>query len=318
MIKYCIHSITIIFCLLGSLNVNAQFNPIKKFNYSLLENKKLYIPTYEASESYIKKMGKKGKFDKIADAKAKAELHNNIWKEAMAESSYDATDYEIRGFDRRKLIKEQNKEAILLYYYVDDYGNWSAMLMVTAPKKQIIARTIITGLDLSDKNDIRLMINMLNESLNTAAELEEEGDKSMKSIRNKYKEGLVEFYDNIGSKTFLVPKSEHKNEKKAAQRTDDLKESLTSWSLSKYKLTTTEEIEKKRVEGDSDSFYWRDFPIYTNNVLITYHYNYILSTDGDDILFGFLGKKRLKPSTVESIQKKIVNKSEKYKQQLSK
>ena len=304
--------------LLTCQGVVGQLTPLKKFDYSLLEGKTLYIPTYKASEAFIKKMAKKGKYEKITTAKAKAEHYNTIWNEAMAESSYDATDYEIRAFDRRKLIKEKNKKAILLYFYRDDYGNRSAIMMATAPKKRVIARTIITGLDLSSKNDLRLMINMLNESLNTASELEEEGDKSNKALRNKYKEEVIKFTEELENKVFLVPKSEHKKPKKAAARTADLKEALKSWKLSKYELTTAEAIENKRVEGDMDSFYWRDFPIYTQNALITYHYNVILSCDGDDVLFAFLGKKRLKPATLEQIQKKIVAKGARYKKQMAK
>ena len=102
-----------------------------------------------------------------------------------------------------------------------------------------------------------------------------------------------------------------KKPKKAADRTADLKEALKSWELSPYKLTTAAEIEKKRLEGDPDSYYWRDFPVYTQSPLITYHYNVILSTESDDVLFGFLGTKRLKPKTLQEAQKKIVAKATK-------
>ncbi len=294
----------------------SQMAAVKNFDYSLLEGKKLYLPTYEASKSYIERMGKKGKFDKVTKAKNTASNYNNAWKGAMAESSYDATDYEIRAFDRKELIKSKNKEAILLYYMTDEHGNESAILMVTSPKRKVIARTIITGLDLTSKNDIRLMMNMLNESLNTAAEAEEEGDKSRGNIKNKYKQNLVDFHDEIDTKTFLVPKSEHKNPKKAAARTADLKEALKLWRLSKYRLTTNAEIEKQRIEGDPESYYWKDFPVYTRNILITYHYNVILSTDGDNVIFAFLGNKRLKPATLEEIQRKVVARAAKYKSQL--
>ena len=148
--------------------------------------------------------------------------------------------------------------------------------------------------------------------------MNEEGDKaSRKNVRSKYKQAVVDFYDSMDGRTFLVPKSEHKNEKKAAERTADLEEALkTSWKLSKYEMTTSEEIEKKRLNGDPDSYYWRDFPIYTNT--ITYHYNVVLSTDGDAVLFAFLGKKRLKPTTLDTMQRKFTAKVEKYKRQLAK
>ena len=291
---------------------------IKKFDFSLLKDKVLYIPTYETSEKYIAKMSKRGKFDKIADAKAKVEAYNKAWKEAMAESSYDATDYEIRGFDPKKLYKSKDPKAILLQYYFDKYGNEQAMLVVTGPKKRVIARTVITGLDLSDKNDIRLMINLLNDSMNTAAEIQNEGGKkSVKNFRSKYKVALVEWAENMDSKTFLVPKSEHKNEKKAASRNADLKAALKNWNLTSYEFTTEEEINNRRIEGDDSSFYWKTFRIHTNG-LIVFNYNVLLSTDSDDVIVGFMGKNRLKPATLDLIQKKITSKVERFKKQLAK
>ena len=293
----------------------SQLAAVKKFDYSLLEGKKLYLPTYEAAEKYIKKMAKKGKYDKVADAKKNAEDYNKNWKEAMAESSYDATDYEIKAFDSKKLIKSKNKEAILLMFSYDKYGNRYATLNVTSPKNRVIAYAITNGLNLTTKNDIRLMMNILNESLNTAAELEEEGDKSRKAVKNKYKADFIEFYADITKKTFLVPKSEHKKADKAKERTRELKEALRDWTLSEYILTTQEEIEKKRVEGDPDSFYWRDFPVY-NNSPFNGHYNMILSTEGDDVLFVYAGKNKMKPGTIDQIQKKMLAKAEKYQRQL--
>ena len=113
-----------------------------------------------------------------------------------------------------------------------------------------------------------------------------------------------------------MPKSEHSNEKKAASRNADLQESLKTWSISKYKFTTNSEIEKKRLEGDSDVYYWRDIPYYTNTP-IAYHINYIVSADGDDVVFMFMGTKRLKPGTLKEIQTKIIDRGEKFKKQLS-
>lgn len=299
-------------------NSFGQIAAVKKFDYTILKDKVLYIPTYEVSEKYISKMSKRGKFDKISDKKTIVEHYNTAWKEAMAESSYEATDYEIRSFDHKKVIKSKDEKAVLLYYYTDRYNNRQVELVVTAPKKKVIARSIITGLDLSDKNDIRLMMNMLNESLNTASELNEEGKKaSRRGAVDKYKRSLVEWYEGIEDKTFLVPKSEHKNEKKAANRNEDLKAAIKNWKLSKYEFTTEEEVNNKRIEGDPDSYYWKTFRVYTSSSLIILNYNLLLSTEGDDIIMAFLGKNRLKPSTLEQIQKKIVAKVERYKNQLA-
>jgi len=291
---------------------------VKKFDYSLLEGKILYLPTYEVSEKFKAKMSKKGKYEKLANKQEKVDQYNAAWKQAMAESSYEVTDYEIRAFDQKKMIKEKNRKAILLTFQQDDAGNASALMVVTHPKRLYIATAFINGLDLTDKNDIRLMMNLLDDNLSTNASLDEEGEKGFFGTRKKYKENVVKFYDSIKEMTFLIPEATHKKQAKADKRNADLKEALKTWSLCKYEFTTQEAIEEKRLEGDPSSFYWRDFPIYTENPLITYHYNFILSTEGDVLLVGFLGKKRLKPATLEQIQKKIVAKGEKFKKQLAK
>ncbi|MGB6036692.1 MAG: hypothetical protein WBG42_10535 [Cryomorphaceae bacterium] len=296
----------------------AQMAAVKSFDYSILEDKVLYIPTYEASEKYIAKMSKKGKYDKIQDAKERAELYNTSWKEAMAESDYDATDYEIRPYDFKDMVKSKDPKAILLYFRTDEYGNESANMLVTGPKKKTVAVTPITGLDLSDKGDIRLMINMLNESLNTAAEVTEDDGKSSRSgYRNKYKEALVNWYDGVEDKTFLVPAITHKNEKKEEEKNADIKEALELWTISKAEFTTEEVVNQKRLEGDPDCYYWKTFPIYTNSVLLTYNYNVLFSTEGDDVIIAFLGKGKMKPSAVRKIQDQIVTKAERYKRQLA-
>ncbi len=296
----------------------GQLGGVKKFDFSILKDKVLYIPTYETSKEYIAKMSKRGKYDKIADAKAEVEAYNKAWKEAMAESSYDATDYEIRSFSAKELFKSKDPKAILLQYRTDKSGNTTANLVVTGPKKRVIAGSIINGLDLSDKNDIRLMINMLNDSMNTATEIQDEGGKkSMKNFRSKYKVALVEWAQNLDDKTFLIPKSEHKNEKKAAKRNADLKAALKNWKLSNYEFTTEEDINNRRIEGDESSFYWKTFRIYTNGP-ISFNFNVLLSTENDNVVVGFLGKNRLKPATLDLIQNKITAKVERYKKQLAK
>ncbi|MEM6829888.1 MAG: hypothetical protein AAF551_05185, partial [Bacteroidota bacterium] len=58
---------------LFSLSGFGQIMPVKKFDYSLLEGKKLFIPTLSASEKFIAKMEKKGKYDKVAAANQTAD-----------------------------------------------------------------------------------------------------------------------------------------------------------------------------------------------------------------------------------------------------
>ncbi len=299
----------VILLIFSVTTAEAQLNPIKRFDFHLLKDKVLYIPKYSESSDYAKRLIKKGKFDKLKDVNQRIEAYNTIWEEAMAESSYDATPYEIKEFSWNKLVKEKNKEAMVLSYNSDRYGNWYAQIMVITPKKRAIARTVINGLDLSSKEDIRLMINLLNHSLSTAAQLEEEGNKSIKAIKSKYKEYLVTFFERMKDMTFLVPKSEHKKPKKAEQRNADLADALKAWHISKYKLTSKKEVEEKRLEGDTDSYYWKNFNFYTKSPLITYRLNYILTAEKDEVVFYFMGTKRLKPSTLKEIQTKITKRA---------
>lgn len=308
----------LLFLFVGASVAQAQFNPIKKFDYKLLKSKVLYIPKWSEDSDYAKHLIKRAKFDKLASKNERGLEYNRIWTEAMAQSSYDATPYEIIEIDPKKLFKQKNDKAIILMYYRDKYNNWFAQLWVTGPKRQVIASTVINGLNLAKVEDVRLMMNMLNYSMNTAAELEEEGSaKTFKDLRNKYKENLVEFFERMPQMTFLVPGSTHKNPKKAKDRDDDLKAALKTWKLSTYEFTTEDKLEEKRLEGDQNSYYWRNFNYYTNSPLITYHINFILTTEKDEVVFYFMGDKRLKPSTLDEIQTKIKKRSEKFKRQLS-
>lgn len=294
--------------LIGAATSNAQMAALKKFDYRLLENKVLYIPEFDENEPMAKKLIKKGKFDKLQVLKDYAET----WKKVMAQSSYDATPYEIRKFDAKKLARQKDERAIVLIYTEDKAGNNFVQMWVTGPKRRLIAQALINGLNIYEENDLRLMINILNYSLNETAEVQEEGNKNRKGLKEKYLENLSVFYNNMDEMTFLIPYSNHKNEKKAAERDAEVKEALQYWTLSPYQFTKEEELQKRRKEGDQTSFYWKNFNYYTANPLITYRFNYIITTDKDEPIFYFLGSKKFKAKTLEEIQEKIKKRAEKY------
>lgn len=297
---------------LGLILISVSFNSIAKgFDFSTLKNKTLYIPEYSLNDKYAKKLMKKGKFDQLETLEAKVQLYNENWNEAMAMSSYDATPYEIRTVDYTKLSKEKNEEAMLLRYGQDDYGNLSVALYVTGPKAQMVATTIINGIDLSEVSEIRLMMNMLNFALNEKMELENSGSKTNYSgTRNKYKENLVAFGENMDEKTFLITPVEHKNAEKAELKNKEIKEAAKSWNISKVDFISKEELETLRAEGDENSFYLRNFPVYSG--YITYNMNVLLTTAGDEMIVGFLGAKKIKASKLDDIQAKILKKIAKF------
>ncbi len=163
------------------------------------------------------------------------------------------------------------------------------------------------------------MMNLLNYSLNEAAEIQKNGEKaSYANMRRKYKENFLQFYDEMREYSFLVTEYIHKNPTKQLKKNRILKEAITtSWDLSKYEFITKEELEKKRAKREENTFYWRSFSIYTQSPFVVLQLNMLLSTKNDRILFyKEFGSRKLKGSTIKDIQKNIENRAERYRKQL--
>ncbi|MTI22013.1 hypothetical protein E1176_13360 [Fulvivirga sp. RKSG066] len=289
----------------------GQFNPIKGFDYSLLENKTLWVPKYKIGDKQFRKLIRKDKMKEFESLSRSVTELNNLWDKVMSGSSYDATDYIIKDYDYRKFFKDRPEDGIALVFVARESNgvrNIFAEMYVAQPKKRMIAQSPINNLDITDEYDLRLIINMLNQSLNSAMELEEEGDKSFRSMRNKYKQNFVEFFNEIDNKTFLAPKYND------VKKNKELKEALSAWSISPYNIVHENEINKKRKESAECCYYWKNIPYYAG--LITYNMNMIVSTESDEVLFVFVGKKRLKSSNIEEAQKKMIKRAEKYRRQL--
>jgi len=295
----------------------AQMATSKKFDYSTLDQKVLYIQEYDLDDDFVKRMTKRGKHEKLKDAIDDVESYNRAWEDAMNTSSFDASPYEIRGYDQKRLLKEKNNKAIILQFWHDhNTGNEGVSMVVTGPKKAVIAVTYITGLDIETASDLRLIMNLLNYSLQEAAELSNSGEKVKRSaLVENYKKNLVEIYDRMPDMTFLLPDQEYGNPSKTAEKKRELKQAFKEyWTLSKYEFISQEELQLKRRNGEADSFYWQMITIFTTNALVTYRMNYLLTTEKDEPIFMFLGSKKFKPRTMEEIQTKLVKRAEKYSQ----
>lgn len=298
----------------------GQFNPMKKFDFSLLENRTLWIPQYSLSDKTIESLLKKDQMEKYDLLTKSATSMNALWDKVMKRSSYSATDYVMKEYDFRGFMNEKNPDAIALFFIrvtKDGVSNNFAQIMSAYPKKRVIARSIINGLDITDENDLTLIINMLNQGLNAGVELEEEGNKSFKAIRNKYKETFVAFYETINEKTFLVPEYDA-SEKKADKKNAELKEAMKSWNISKVKMVSENEISQERKANSTTSFYWKNVPYYTGGFPPVYNLNYIINTESDEVVFYFMGKKALKPANMEEAQKKMQKRYLKFKEDLDK
>ncbi|UII24412.1 hypothetical protein LVD15_13885 [Fulvivirga maritima] len=262
----------------------------------------------------MKRLIKKDKLKEYERLSRSATELTNLWSNAMKHSSYDATDYEIKKFKPREFLKEKRKDALALIFIEERKDgrviNISAQIWSAYPKKRPIASTVINDLDITDENDLILIINMLNNSLEGALEMEQSGDKSFKAMKSKYKSNYVKVYETLSEKTFLVP--EYKDEKKADKRNAELKEAIQGWSLCDIKMVSEAEINEKRRENSTDYIYWKNIPYYTGTPIV-YNVNMIISTDSDVVLFVFMGKKRLKASNLEEAQKKMLKSYESIK-----
>lgn len=298
----------------------GQFSPVKNFDYSILEGKVLYIPQLNFNEdsNKIQRLLKNERFEKIETEKEKIIEYNRIWKEAMEQSSYKATPYEIVDFNYKELKKAKDPKALVLKYFTDGYYNeWVSLVSMGPDNTKDIATALITGIDLTKADDIRLMINMLNFSLNEASELQENNLKTgYNNVRKNYKQNFLEFYEGISEQTFLVVKDENENLEKAERRNLDMLEALNEWTLSNYKIITKEDLESRRLKKEKGSYYWRSFPMRTQSPLIIIQMNLILSTENDEVYFyKHLGSKRLKGSTIIEIQENIKSRANRFKSQ---
>ncbi|MBP8792785.1 MAG: hypothetical protein KBE41_03875 [Lutibacter sp.] len=311
----------IILLLLFKIVAYSQFSPIKNFDYKLLEGKVLYIPqlNFDEDSNKIQRFIKNERFDKIATEKEKIEEYNRVWKLAMEQSTYNATPYEIVDYNYNDLRKAKDPKVLILRFYVDGfYNNWVSLVSIGPEKTRDVARALITGIDLTKVEDIRLMVNMLNFSLNEASELQENDlTTGYSDVRNNYKKNFLAFYEKISELTFLAVMDESDNGKKAERRNEDVEEALKDWNLSKSEIISSEELQKKRLNKEKGSYYWRSFAMRTQSPLIVLQMNVILNTENDEVyFFKEWGSRRLKGSTIMDIQDNIKNRAERYKKQL--
>ena len=299
-----------------------------KFDYAKMKEKTLYIPTFEVSEKYIKKMERKGKFDKIETAEKKAELWNKNWKLGIEESKYNMTKYEIKAFDSKALIKSKNPDVLILRIFSQKQGsgnsgitayNTFAGIQSVGPKKAIMLTQIpINGFDLSDKNEIRLIMNMLIDGIEMAVDAAADGDATYKEMRVEAKKQFIAYSEKMKDMTFLVPEvKSDKGKGDIIKRTEEVKKALKSWSISKFKMSNEEEINQFRLEGNKDYYYWKVIPYYVSGIPFVYNLYYVISCHGDEIVFMFIGPKKLDGKTIEKAHKKYQTKLEKFKKQVA-
>jgi hypothetical protein len=305
------------------------------FDFSLLKEKTLLIKPFGFDPKFDKEYEKKNKFDKAVTLDEKKAAYTNAWKEALAISSYDATQYEFRNYSLSKLYKEKNDKVAVLLFHIDEASNRHVYLHIVGPKKLTIAHALINGLNLNNIDDIKLMFNMLNYSLNTSVALDAEGSKvSLSNTYAKYKENLVSYYDNLGNKTFLVPrlepdsiaKNQEKEKEKIALENVKLEEGIKMWTLSNYELMSIDEINERRKADGSNCFYWRNMNYY---ILLNMGYvsfpilgariNMLFTADKDEQIFQYAGgDKDFNEKSVQKLQTEFTKAADKYRKQLSK
>lgn len=321
---------------------------VKSLDPEIMKDKVLYINEYNPDDPVIARWVRKGKDSKLSAAQEYASL----WRTVMEESSWDATPYEIKSFDKKKMIKSKNPQALLLTLYskTTQCGNngyvynYYASVIMTGPKKKVIATALINDLEWWDRGDLRLIVNMLSNSLNEAIDVyDEENGSKFSAARAGQKQVLVDFMENAGDKTFLVVRSAMRDEQlqdllndsntkagkkkriqkrhdRAVGKDDDIELALSnSWRLCDYKMVYTDELMEFRDALSPDHFFWINIEINTCSPLsFGANRNHLFSTDGDKVLAAFAGKGKMKPATIDNIQKKLANRHERFKKQLAK
>lgn len=332
-----------------SISTSAQngikVNPIDP---AVLQNKVLYIPAYDdVNPMYSKRRKAQITAERISDDAILSQ-----WDRVMMNSTWKHTNYEVKKFTPKELIKEKNPEALMFVILETSSScgesgirmiNYYAKVIMTGPKKKELASALVNGLDWNTDEGLRLVVNMMSDAISNGIETFEAKKGGVKaSTRDEFKKDLVNFVDEMERKIFLVEKlavSEEvfqqiisnpeldkqevkrltKEQKKNIEKDEALAKALAaSWTLCEYKIVEREEVNALRKAADADSFYWKNVELNTCGPLIGQNTNYLFSTNGDKVLAMFAGKGAMKGSTIKAIQDELQMKYERYKKQLKK
>ncbi len=333
--------------IISTISASAQVR-VKSLDPNMMEDKVLYIEDYNPDDPVIQRWVRKGKDSKISAA----EEYASLWRTVMDESSWDVTPYEIKKFDKKKLLKSKDPKALVLSLYsraskCNNGGyvyNFYASVIMAGPKKKVIATALINDLDWWERTDLRLIVNMLSNSLNEAIEAyEEDSGSKYSAARSAQKQVLVDFMGGVKEKTFLVVRSALREEKlqdllndsemkdrkkgklkkrneKAISKDKDVEEALkSSWKMCKYEMVYEDGLIEYRDALSEDHFFWINIEINTcSPIAFGANRNHLFSTNGDKVLAAFAGKGKMKPATIDNIQNKLFKREERFKKQLAK
>lgn len=300
--------ITFLFILVFSVslvNAQSQFPETpKSFDIKYLKGKRIYVPVVEKLPT---KLQEEDAFKGITLDRLIDEEYEKRWKEGYDKSLFDILDFEIVNFNSKTLKKEKDKVAVMLDLQKDFYENWTANLIVTEPKYELIASAPINGLKLTNPDDIALMFNMLHYSLIRAANYYGDDAKPLyKGHKNKYKVTMNEFSDDLKKRKLLVPKYGSKdmsNYKKINDKTETfLKE---EWKVTSYEMLKKDELKKKLESEGFTGYYIREFDIKTDNPKFTLKYFMIMRADNNAVIFDVKGNRELRFNNLKYLQPKM-------------
>ena len=271
---------------------SQEFGPmkIKNQDIKIIKGKVLLIPEYDEKMGFCKVFIDPTAFKAFKNEKKIQDEYKRRWDSALKASTFDFCSYEIKYFDRVKLEKDKDKNYILLYFDHDWYNNWYAYLAVTEPKYTVIATAPVTGIDLSNIQDIKTMMNMLTYSLvNTFSYYGDEAKGLFRGHEYKYKNFIQTFSDTLKNKTFLIPlyDKERKNFKKHNEKIGEFIK--LNWKISKFEMLPPAEYRKRVAEGRPNDYYIKSCSINTDNSIMTYQYFAIMTTRENYMIHGFMG-----------------------------
>lgn len=264
------------------------------YNQNIAE-KTLFIPEYNKRSIIESLVSKENKKEVVNE-------YENNWKEALDRSAFMIRNIQVGNLDYNNLTDEERKSYVFLSYY-ETMGYKYALLWYLDENNRELPATmfVINDMDFGNKNDLSLLLNILNQNLLFTNEyIEAETFEHLKSItednslkntdklislstediqdaQNDFNAKLtINYASNYEDITLLIP--EELNNKQ-------LEKSLKKWKYSSYKFMPASEIEKMRTSNEEKYAYIKVQQAgksIMKSVIV-----YLLSTNEDRILYKY-------------------------------
>jgi len=273
------------------------------FDYSTIEDKTLIIPKYDPKSIYGKNLVLNKQYEKFGSVNEKNSYYENMWDTAIQESSFSLCDYKIKNIDFETLSNVEKRKYVYLSYH-KTYGYFYAMVWFVDEKGEELplAMVLVNDFDLGDKNDIRLMFNIITQtitiykdqinkkmfsdmnsiledkSIGKSGRLKAMNTEEVQNAVNEYFAlQVLNYISEADEMTLLIPER---------YKSAGLDKELSKWKYSEYKYVPESFIEQKKENSDNNYRYLRAQS--AGSTLLASTTVWLLSTNNDRILYNFL------------------------------